>query len=178
MEESALKRISPNDLMAEQAVVGAMIRDNDTISLAMEMLTAQDFYSPKYGKIFENILKMNDEGSTVDIVTLRNRLMESGVPEEYYSLETLKDIVSAVPTSAHIENYAKIVAKKSTLRKLIRVSEDIQSECYSDGKSLDDIRSNWAIDRFFNPGMDEEKRCALLKGWNKAVKCALMWGED
>ena len=45
-------------------------------------------------------------------------------------------------------------------------------------KSLDDIRSNWAIDRVFNPGMDEEKRCALLKGWNKAVKCALRWGED
>ena len=45
-------------------------------------------------------------------------------------------------------------------------------------KSLDDIKSNWAIDRVFKPGMEEEKRHKLLKGWHKAVKCALMWGED
>ena len=45
-------------------------------------------------------------------------------------------------------------------------------------KSLEDIKNNWAIDRVFKPAMDEEKRRALLKGWNKAVKCALMWGED
>jgi len=139
MDETAVKRISPNDLMAEQAVVGAMIRDNETIPVASEILTAQDFYSPKYGKIYDIILKMADEGNSVDILTLRNRLMEAGVPEEYYSLETLKDLVSSVPTSANIRNYAGIVSKKSTLRKMIRACEDIQNECYVDSESLDEI---------------------------------------
>jgi glycerol kinase len=45
-------------------------------------------------------------------------------------------------------------------------------------KSLDDVKNNWAVDKVFSPAMDEQKRCDLLKGWNKAVKCALMWGED
>ena len=45
-------------------------------------------------------------------------------------------------------------------------------------KSLDDVKNNWAVDKGFSPAMDEQKRCDLLKGWNKAVKCALMWGED
>jgi len=139
MEEAAIKRIQPNDAMAEQAVVGAMIRDNDTIPIAVEYVTSGDFYSPKYGKIFEAIVQMNDEGNSVDILTLRDKLMEKGVPEDYYSLETLKNLLLSVPTSANIRNYAGIVSKKATLRKLIKASEDIMNDCYSDGNSLEDI---------------------------------------
>ena len=111
MEETAIKRVLPNDAMAEQAVVGSMIKDNDVIPIATEYVSAEDFYSPKYGKIFETIVRMNDEGESVDILTLRNKLMERGVPEEYFSLETLRNLLASVPTSANFRNYAKIVSK-------------------------------------------------------------------
>ena len=139
MEETAIKRVLPNDAMAEQAVVGSMIKDNDVIPIATEYVSAEDFYSPKYGKIFETIVRMNDEGESVDILTLRAKLMERGVPEEYFSLETLRNLLASVPTSANFRNYAKIVSKKSTLRRLIKASEEIMSECYADANSLEDI---------------------------------------
>ena len=139
MEETAIKRIQPNDAMAEQAVVGSMIKDNEVIPIATEYVTADDFYSPKYSKLFETIVQMNDAGDSVDILTLRDKLKEKGVPEEYYSLETLRDLLDSVPTSANFKNYARIVYKKSTQRKLIKASEEIMNECYSDGNSLEDI---------------------------------------
>ena len=141
-ETAAIKRILPNDAMAEQAVVGAMIRDNDVIAPTAEYVTADDFYSPKYGKIFETIVQMNEEGGSIDILTLRDRLMERGVPEEYYSLENLRNLLASVPTSANFRSYAKIVAKKATLRRLIKAADDIANECYQENDNLDDILEN------------------------------------
>ena len=138
-DATAIKRILPNDAMAEQAVIGAMIRENDMIPVAVEYVTKEDFYSPRYGKYFETIVAMNDEGSSVDILTLRDRLMEKGVAEEYYSLENLKNLIDSVPTSANLRNYAKIVSKKATLRRLIKASEEISNECYLENETLDDI---------------------------------------
>ena len=76
MDEASIRRVQPNDAMAEQAVVGAMIKDNEMIPVASEIVTPDDFYSPKYGKIYEVILEMNDAGSSVDILTLRDKLKE------------------------------------------------------------------------------------------------------
>ena len=139
MDEASIRRVQPNDAMAEQAVVGAMIKDNEMIPVASEIVTSDDFYSPKYGKIYEVILEMNDAGSSVDILTLRDKLKEKNVPEEYASLETLRDLLMSVPTAANIRNYARIVAKNSTLRKLIKAADEISEECYSDGNTLEEI---------------------------------------
>ena len=139
MDEASIKRVQPNDAMAEQAVVGAMIKDNEMIPVASEIVTPDDFYSPKYGKIFEVILEMNDAGNSVDILTLRDKLKEKNVPEEYSSLETLKDLIMSVPTSANIRNYARIVSKNSTLRRLIKAADEITEECYSDGNALEEV---------------------------------------
>ncbi|MBR4342166.1 MAG: replicative DNA helicase [Lachnospiraceae bacterium] len=138
-ETAAIKRILPNDAAAEQAVVGALIRDNDMIPVAVEIVSADDFYSPKYGKIFETIVQMYDSGVSVDILTLRDKLMEKSVPEEYYSLESLRDLLASVPTSAHMKNYAGIVSKKATLRKMIKASDEIAGACYAENDELDII---------------------------------------
>ncbi|MBO4420711.1 MAG: replicative DNA helicase [Lachnospiraceae bacterium] len=139
MDEASIRRVQPNDAMAEQAVVGAMIKDNEMIPVASEIVTPDDFYSPKYGKIFEIILEMNDAGSSVDILTLRDKLKEKNVPEEYSSLETLRDLLMSVPTAANIRNYARIVSKNATLRRLIKAADEITEECYSDGNALEDV---------------------------------------
>lgn len=139
MEENVLKRILPHSVEAEQSVIGSMIMDREAIVVAQELILGEDFYNRQYGIIFETMVELNDEGSPVDLVTLQNRLREKDVPPEVSSLEFVRDLLNAVPTSANIKYYANIVAEKSTLRKLIRLNEEIANTCYAGKENLEFI---------------------------------------
>ena len=139
MEENVLKRILPHSIEAEQSVIGSMIMDREAIVVASELITGEDFYNKQYGVLFETMVELNDSGSPVDLVTLQNRLKEKDVPPEVSSLEFVRELITAVPTSADIKYYANIVAEKSTLRKLIRLNEEIANTCYSGKESLEYI---------------------------------------
>ena len=137
MEESVIKRILPHNLEAEQSVIGSMLMDREAITIASEQIMGDDFYSKQYGILFDTMVELNDSGKPVDLVTLQNRLKEKGVPPEISSLEYIKDIMSAPITSANIKHYAKIVADKSMLRKVIRAVEEIANDCYAQNDSVD-----------------------------------------
>lgn len=139
MEEALLKRILPNSMEAEQSVIGSMIMDREAIIVASEIILGEDFYNKQYGVLFDTMVELNDEGRPVDLVTLQDRLKEKDVPPEVSSLEFIRDLITAVPTSANIKYYANIVAEKSTLRRLIRLNEDIANTCYTGKESLEDI---------------------------------------
>ena len=139
MEEALLKRILPHSIEAEQSVIGSMIMDREAIVVASEIITGDDFYSKQYGILFETMVELNDEGKPVDLVTLQDRLKEKDVPPEVSSLEFVRDLITAVPTSANIKYYANIVAEKSTLRRLIKINEEIANTCYVGKESLEVI---------------------------------------
>ncbi len=139
MEENVIKRILPHSVEAEQSVIGSMIMDRDAISVASELISGEDFYNKQYGILFETMVEMNEDGSPVDLVTLQNRLREKDVPPEVSSLEFVGDLIRAVPTSANIKYYADIVAEKSTLRRLIRLNEEIANTCYIGKENLEFI---------------------------------------
>ncbi len=139
MEEALLKRILPHNMEAEQSVVGSMFMDREAIVVASEIVQGEDFYNKQYGIMFDVMVELNDEGRPVDLVTLQDRLREKDVPPEVYSVEYLKELVTSVPTSANIKYYAGIVAEKSTLRRLIRLNEEIANNCYVGKESLEDI---------------------------------------
>lgn len=139
MEETVLKRILPHSVEAEQSVIGSMIMNRDAIVVASELITGEDFYNKQYGILFETMVELNDEGKPVDLVTLQDRLKEKDVPPEVSSLEFVRELITAVPTSANIKYYAGIVAEKSTLRKLIRLNEEIANTCYAGKESLENI---------------------------------------
>ena len=139
MEENVLKRILPHSLEAEQSVIGSMIMDREAIEVAAGMITGEDFYNKQYAVLFETMVEMNDEGSPVDLITLQNRLREKEVPPEVSSLEFVRELITAVPTSANIKYYANIVSEKATLRRLIRLNEDIANTCYVGKESLEYI---------------------------------------
>lgn len=139
MEETVLKRILPHSMEAEQSVIGSMIMDREAIVVASELVTSEDFYSRQYGILFETMVELHDEGKPVDLVTLQDRLKEKDVPPEVSSLEFVRDLITAVPTSANIKYYAGIVAEKATLRKLIRLNEEIANTCYAGKESLEVI---------------------------------------
>ncbi len=139
MEEALIKRIMPNSLEAEQSVIGSMIMDKDAIVAAMEMLLAEDFYYQQYGILFDAMIELYNKGMPVDLVTLQNKLKEKDVPPEIASLEFVRDLLTAVPTSANIKYYAQIVKDHSMSRKLIRLMEEIANECYIGRESIHTI---------------------------------------
>ena len=142
MEEAVLKRNMPSSKEAEQSVVGSMIMDREAIIVASEIVLGEDFYNKQYGVVFDTMVELNDEGRPVDLVTLQDRLKEKDVPPEVSSLEFIRDLITAVPTSANIKHYANIVAEKATLRRLIRINEEIANTCYVGKESLEDILSD------------------------------------
>ncbi len=139
MEEALLKRILPHSIEAEQSVVGAMLMDREAITVAAEIVSAEDFYSKQCGTLFEAMTELNDEGKPVDMVTLQDRLKEKDVPPEVSSLEFIRDLITAVPTSANIKYYANIVSEKAVLRRLIKLNEEIANTCYVGRESLEAI---------------------------------------
>lgn len=120
MEEALIKRILPHSIEAEQSVIGSMILDRDAILVASEILTSDDFYQKQYGIIFDAMVELCNEGKPVDLVTLQNRLKEKELPPDISSMEYVRDLISAVPTSANVKYYAKIVSEKAVLRRLIK----------------------------------------------------------
>jgi len=139
MEENVIKRIMPHSVEAEQSVIGSMIMDREAIVVASELISGEDFYNKQYGILFETMVELNEQGNPVDLVTLQNRLKEKDVPPEVSSLEFVRDLITAVPTSANIKYYANIVAEKSTLRRLIRLCEEISNTCYVGKENLEFI---------------------------------------
>ena len=139
MEETLIKRSMPNSLDAEQSVIGSMIMDKDAILTAMEMLTSDDFYHKQYGILFDAMIELYSKGLPVDLITLQNKLKEKEVPEEISSLSYVKELLDAVPTSANIKYYAKIVKDNSMRRRLIRLNEEIENECYAGKESIDTV---------------------------------------
>ena len=138
-EEMLLKRVLPHSIEAEQSVIGSMIMDREAITVASEIIMGEDFYSRQYGVLFDTMVELNDEGKPVDVVTLQDRLREKDVPPEVSSLEFIREIMTSVYTSANIKHYANIVAEKATLRKLIRLNEEIANTCYTGKENLEVI---------------------------------------
>ena len=142
MDEALIKRVLPHSIEAEQAVIGAMLMDKDAILASSEIISRDDFYQSAYGVIFEAIVEIYNDGKPVDLVTLQSRLKEKDVPAEISSLEFVRDLVAAVPTSANVKYYAEIVAEKAVLRRLIKLNEEIENMCYLGKEPMEAILEN------------------------------------
>lgn len=139
MEEALIKRVLPHSVEAEQSVVGAMLMDKDAIMTASEIISGKDFYQTAYGIIFESMVELFNEGKPVDLITLQERLKEKDVPAEVASLEFVRDLITAVPTSANVKYYAEIVFEKSMLRRLIKMNDEISNTCYAGTEPLEAV---------------------------------------
>ena len=111
MEEALVRRILPHSIEAEQSVIGSMLMDRDAILVASEILTSDDFYQNQYGIIFDAMVERCNKGQPVDLITLQNRLKEKDLPPDISSMEYVRELLEAVPTSANIKYYAYIVCE-------------------------------------------------------------------
>ncbi|MGD6842657.1 replicative DNA helicase [Bacillus infantis] len=131
MSDLFADRLPPQNIEAEQAVLGAIFLEPASLTLASEMLIPEDFYRAAHQKIYNVMLKLNDEGKAVDLVTVTEELAAAKLLEDTGGVSYLSELAGSVPTAANIEYYARIVEEKSLLRRLIRTATGIAQDGYS-----------------------------------------------
>lgn len=137
--EQVLGRIPPQNVEAEQSVVGSMILDKDAIATVSEIIIADDFYRNDHREIFEAIIDIYDQSRPVDIVTLIDRLKQRDTLDSVGGVEYITYVATGVPTTANVKYYAKIVEEKSLLRKLIKSASEIVNMGYEASDDVSNI---------------------------------------
>lgn len=129
-------RVPPQNLEAEQAVLGSILLESDALLTVMERVRAEDFYSVAHQRIFEAMVELNEENEAIDLVTLTARLQDRGQLEEVGGVSYLAKLVGSVPTAANVDYYAQIVEEKALLRRLIRTATQIVASGYEAGEDV------------------------------------------
>ncbi len=129
-------RMPPQNLEAEQAVLGAILLEAEALVPVMERLRTEDFYSVAHQRIFDAILSLNEDNQPLDLITLTARLRDQGQLEEVGGASYLVKLAGAVPTAANVDYYAQIVEEKSMLRRLIRTATQIVSNGYAESEDV------------------------------------------
>ena len=125
-------RIPPQNIDAEQWVLGCMLLDQSAVYTAVNILKDNDFYRRDHAEIYAAIISLFMESKPVDVITVSDRLKARGVQEQTGGLEYLSTLVGIVDTSANAEYYAKIVEKCSILRKIITVCSKTSNLAYEE----------------------------------------------
>lgn len=131
------EKLPPQNLEAEMSVLGCMLLEDDAIGRAVEILSPQSFYRDRDQKIFAAILDLYERREAVDLITLTAKLKKLGQLDEVGGAAYLTSLINSVPTSAHLEYYAKIVKEKSLLRHLINAATQIITESYESAEDTD-----------------------------------------
>ena len=139
MDEAVLKRTMPHSLDAEKSVIGSMLTDKDAIVIAAGILLPEDFYAKQYGLLFKAIVELDNEGKNVDLITLKERLLQMDVPQEVSEMEFVKEILAVTYTAANVKQYCDFVKGKALLRKLINLTDSISNTCYEGKEEVDAV---------------------------------------
>lgn len=131
--------IPPNDFEAEQAVLSCMIFDIDGISIAYEMLKAEDFYRPEHKILFEAMISMYSNSQQVDVITLKNKLESMNMLNNVGGYEYIIELYNIVSTSALTKQYTDIVKEKSIRRKILKASKDINVLTFDNTEPIENI---------------------------------------
>jgi replicative DNA helicase len=131
--------IPPQNTEAEISVLGAVLLDKDAIIKIADIITADDFYKNAHGKIYEAMLNLYEHREPIDVITLTNKLDEMHELDRIGGGSYIASLASSVPSAANIVHYAKIVADKSILRRLIHASGDITELAFKEEKEIPDI---------------------------------------
>ena len=139
MNEVWQNQIPPQDIEAEQAVLGAIFLDADSIIDAMEIIEPQDFYRRSHQIIFQAMIQLNDRNESIDLITLKAEIEKSNSLEDIGGLTYLTELSQASPSAASIAYYAKIVDDKATLRNLIQTASRIVTKGFEQDEDVQSI---------------------------------------
>ena len=131
-----MNREIPNNIEAEQSVLGAMLLSKYALQKAIETLTKDSFYLDKHAKIFEALKSLTAKEVAIDITTLTTELKDNGTLNAIGGVDYLTEIIDSTPTAANIDYYLRIVEDKSILRNLIEEATQIATLGYSNEFSV------------------------------------------
>ncbi|MDS1030557.1 replicative DNA helicase [Bacillota bacterium LX-D] len=134
-----IDRVPPQNLEAEQAVLGSMLLDKEAIYSVMEVLKSEDFYQDSHRIIYEIILELNEQNQAVDLVTLTDELRKNNMLEKVGGVTYVSLLSSVVPTAANARYYAQIVAEKSLLRSLVNAATQIAQIGYEGTENVEQL---------------------------------------
>ena len=137
--ESILERTMPQSVEAEMSVLGAMILDNEVISLVIPILNKLSFYKTAHQELYQVIVDVYDKGQPVDLVVLREELKKRSLLEKVGGVEYLMELEEVVPTIGNVEYYANIVREKAIKRNLIEVAATIQKQSFEESTDTEQL---------------------------------------
>ncbi|MBP9699843.1 replicative DNA helicase [Candidatus Woesebacteria bacterium] len=135
----ALVRIPPNNIPAEESVLGALLLDHDAIVAVAELLKPEFFYKDIHQDVFRAIIELYSQRSPIDIVTVSSQLKKNKALKEVGGTPFLTQLAEAVPTSSHVREYAKIVKDLYTKRQLISLAAELNELAFDEGKMTEEI---------------------------------------
>lgn len=139
MSDYLADRVPPQNIEAEQAVLGAIFLEPASLILVSEILIPEDFYRNSHQLLFDVMLKLNEDGKAVDVITVTEELSSAKQLEDVGGLSYLSELAGAVPTAANIEYYARIVEEKSLLRRLIKTATTIAQDGYARQDEVEEV---------------------------------------
>ena len=138
-ENPFLSKVPPQNLEAEQAVLGSILLDNDSFHQIIELLNGEDFYRGAHQKVFASMVALYNRNEPIDLITLTEALTQKKHLDSVGGPAYLASLVDTIPTSANSTYYAKIVREKSILRKTISAATEIVTRGFSDGEDVDGL---------------------------------------
>lgn len=139
LSENFIEQSMPFAEEAEAGIISAMFKDREVIQDVVQMVKESDFYKPENAILYKAILEIDEEGQSVDLVTMTNKLRKENLLEKAGGVFYLGQIAAAPSTVYNVKQYAKIVQEKSTMRQLIRISDRLRNRCYEDAEPVESI---------------------------------------
>src|SRR4030043_849032 len=137
--EVHLDRLPPQNLEAEQSILGAVLIDNDALPKALEILDPEDFYKQSHRKIFNVMIELFEKSEPIDMITLTDDLKRRDEMEAVGGISYLSSLVNMIPTAANVKYHSKIVREKALLRGLLRSATEIAGRVYEDNLDAEDL---------------------------------------
>ena len=141
-------KVLPHDLEAEASVLASIFLDKDAITEIVEILQPDHFYDDRNKIIYDAMLSLYEKGEPIDLITIPAEIKKKGTSTKSGGKSYLSDLIDSVATSAHIENYARLVREHSTKRRLITVASNISEQAYSDTGNIGEILDKTEADIF------------------------------
>ncbi len=136
---TGFEKIQPQNIEAEQSVLGSIIIDSEAIIKVADILSPDDFYKPSHQKIYRACLTLYEKREPIDILSLSDELEGKKQLEDVGGRTYIAHLANIVPTAANVKSYAQIVQKKSTLRRLISAAQKISSLGFQEDRELDEL---------------------------------------
>ena len=135
--EDTLRKVPPQNLDAEESVLGGVLLDMHALDRVVEVMGADDFYRGSHRKIFRAMLTLSEKGEPIDLITLADTLKARAELQEIGGATYLAELADKVPSAANIVHYARIVREKAVLRSLINVCSEIVTRCYNGEEDIE-----------------------------------------